>query len=162
MTPKASSQHSRARVKRPERRLRLCAGGVVLDPRGRVLVVNQNNNSWSLPKGHIDKGESVREAAEREIHEESGVRKLVFIKKLGVYERPRIGKNGGSDRSEIKRITLFLFSTRQTALKPLDPRNPVARWVQPSKVAGLLTHRKDKIFFKRILGQLPYNKKSTG
>lgn len=131
------------------------AGGVVLDPRGHVLVVNQNGNSWSLPKGHLDAGEDELTAARREIHEEAGVSELELIKKLGTYERPRIGRQGGDDASQIKRITLFLFRTKQTRLKPLDPENPEARWVPRSEVAGLLTHARDKEFFLSILKELP-------
>lgn len=56
------------------------AGGVVLNKNEEILVVNQNGNSWSLPKGHIDEGEEVLEAAVREIYEESGISKLKFIK----------------------------------------------------------------------------------
>ena len=143
------------RAGRKRGRLTESAGGVVLDPEGRVLVVSQNGNSWSLPKGHVDAGEGPMAAARREIYEESGVRDLRFLKVLGSYERPRIGKHGGSDVSQRKRITLFLFWTRQTLLRPLDSRNPEARWVERPKVAGLLTHAKDKEFFLKILNQLP-------
>ena len=138
------------------------AGGVVLNPVGDVLVVNQNNNSWSLPKGHLDEGEKALEAARREIHEESGVKDLTYIKKLGVYERPRIGRDGDDDRTETKRITLFLFTTKQMRLTPVDPDNPEARWVPRSKVADLLTHGKDKTFFLSILKQLPAPTKKHG
>ncbi len=131
------------------------AGGVVLDPRGRVLVVNQNGDSWSLPKGHLDPGEDALTAARREIHEESGIRVLDLIGELGTYERPRIGQRGGDDPAEIKRITLFLFRTPQTALKPIDPRNPEARWVGRHEVAAMLTHAKDKEFYLGILNKLP-------
>ena len=131
------------------------AGGVVLNPKGEVLVVNQNRNSWSLPKGHLDPGEDALTAAKREIHVESGVKELKLIKKLGTYERPRIGLKGGSDVSRLKRITLFLFTTEETRLKPLDPHNPEARWVDRSKVEEILTHEKDKQFFKSIISQLP-------
>src|SRR3990167_7325349 len=87
------------------------AGGVVLNPRGEVLVVNQNGNSWSLPKGHIDPGESARGAAQREILEESGVDGLTYLDDLGSYERYRIGKEGSDDLTELKTIHLFLFKT---------------------------------------------------
>ena len=33
------------------------AGGVVVNKKGRILVVNQRGTSWSLPKGHIEPGE---------------------------------------------------------------------------------------------------------
>ena len=35
------------------------------------MVVNQNHDSWSLPKGHIDEGEDKLTAAKREIFEAS-------------------------------------------------------------------------------------------
>lgn len=123
------------------------AGGVVAGPSGHIIVVNQNNNSWSLPKGHIEPGETELEAAIREIREESGITQLEFVGKLGHYARHRIGLQGVDDTSIIKSITLFLFKTPQEQLSPEDPDNPVARWVPINEVAGLLTHQKDKEFF---------------
>ena len=126
------------------------AGGVVLN-QGTVLVVNQNHDSWSLPKGHIDEGEDPLTTARREIKEESGISELTFIKDLGSYERHKIGKQGqGDDIREKKHIAMFLFSTSQQELKPEDPDNPEARWVEINKVETLLTHKKDKAFFKGI------------
>jgi ADP-ribose pyrophosphatase YjhB (NUDIX family) len=126
------------------------AGGVVTNEEGAVLVVSQCGKSWSLPKGHIDAGETALVAAKREIYEESGVRDLELIRELGSYERHRIGVNGHDDRAELKVITMFLFRTGAKSLRPVDPDNPEARWVERSKVASLLTHEKDKEFFRRV------------
>ena len=131
------------------------AGGVVLNLNGQVLVVNQNGNSWSLPKGHLDPGEDALSAAKREIYEESGVRELELLQKLGTYERSRIGLQGENDPRELKRITLFLFRTKETHLKPIDPENPEARWVDRDQVAAILTHPKDKEFYLKIVKELP-------
>ena len=131
------------------------AGGVVLNSKGDVLVVNQRGNSWSLPKGHIDPGEDALTAAKREIAEESGVTDLELVKDLGGFQRPRIGLHGGDDVSELKDIRVLLFRTRQHDLRPSDPQNPEARWVSRAEVADLLTHRKDKDFFRGILSELP-------
>jgi len=136
------------------------AGGVVLNRKGQVLVVNQRGRSWSLPKGHMEKGESVLEAARREIYEESGVKKLKFVKLLGSYERSRMGAREGevpSPRDEgvkTKKLTIFLFETDHEALKPIDPDNPEARWVDRRNVAKLLTHPKDREFFIQVLPQI--------
>jgi diadenosine hexaphosphate hydrolase (ATP-forming) len=132
----------------------ISAGGVVVNQRGEVLVVNQRGNSWSLPKGHIDFGEDALAAAKREIAEESGITELAFVRKLGVFERPRIGKHGGEDKSELKEIHIFLFTTPQVKLQPEDPENPEARWVKKDDVADLLTHPKDKAFFRGIVDSL--------
>ena len=130
------------------------AGGVVLNSMGLVLVVNQQGRSWSLPKGHIEDGESKQESAKREINEESGIDQLQFITELGSYQRYKIALDGGDDLSEQKTITIFLFKANQAELKPKDPENPEARWVKVDEVANLLTHRKDKEFFLSIINKV--------
>ena len=131
------------------------AGGVVMNARGEVVVVNQQHDSWSLPKGHVDSGESAREAAKREIAEECGIKDAEYIRELGSYERYRIGKGGiGDDTNELKHIHMFLFTTSDAALTPVDPANPEARWVPVKEVAALLTHPKDKEFFESIKDSL--------
>ena len=130
------------------------AGGVVINKDGLVLVVSQNGNSWSLPKGHIDEGENKIQAVIREIYEESGINELELIKELGSYERYRIGLDGGEDKSELKKIFMFSFKTSQNILKPIDPSNPEARWVKKEIVAELLTHKKDKEFFLSVVSEV--------
>lgn len=127
------------------------AGGVVINDTGQILIVNQKGNSWSLPKGRIEDGEDALTAAKREIYEESGVKELQVIKKLGSYERFKLGGNGYEDKSELKRITLFLFTTSEVHLSPIDPDNPEARWVKKDEVANLLTHEKDREFFLQCI-----------
>ena len=127
------------------------AGGVVINAEGHVLLVSQHGTSWSLPKGHLEEGETPLEAARREIHEETGVSQLELVRPLGSYTRHRLGADGGEDRSELKTIHLFHFKTDETKLVPQDSDNPEARWVEPERVTGLLTHAKDKEFFASIL-----------
>lgn len=128
--------------------VRKVAGGIVVGKDIKVVVVNQNHNSWSLPKGHVEKSETARDAAEREIKEETGLNKVKYICDLGVYRRHRIPLDEGrEDPNEIKEISLFLYTTDQNKLAPEDPDNPEARWVEINQVADLLTHKKDKEFF---------------
>lgn len=130
------------------------AGGVVLNKKGLILVVSQNGNSWSLPKGQLDPGEDVLAAARREIYEESGIQDLTLIRPLGSYERYRIALNGGDDRSELKTIEMFLFKTEEETLCPVDPHNPEARWAFLEEAAKLLTHAKDRDFLLKIISDL--------
>jgi ADP-ribose pyrophosphatase YjhB (NUDIX family) len=131
------------------------AGGIVLNPLNEVAVVSQRGDSWSLPKGHLDPGEDARQAAEREIAEETGITQLAFIRELGSYERYKIGKGGeGEDTDELKRIHMFLYKTLQQALQPTDADNPEAKWVPIEEVSKLLTHPKDKEFFEGIKSAL--------
>ncbi|MBS3175709.1 NUDIX domain-containing protein [Candidatus Woesearchaeota archaeon] len=128
------------------------AGGVVINKKGQVVVVSQGGTSWSLPKGHTENNETPMDAAKREIQEESGITQLQFIKDLGNYQRYKISLDGSEDTSVIKTISMFLFSTNQKILKPRDcQETPDARWVDKTKVAELLTHKKDKEFFLKIM-----------
>ena len=62
--------------------------GVVLhNSLGEVVVVNQEGNSWLLPKGGIEEGESEEEALAREIFKETGVKNFSIEEYLGSYER---------------------------------------------------------------------------
>ena len=130
------------------------AGGVVINRDGMVLVVNQRGKSLSLPKGHVDPGEGPLQAAIREIKEEAGITDLQFLRTLGAYGRYKIGLDTGEDKNEWKVLLFFLFKTGQNEFKPQDPHNPEARWVHPDQVAALLTHPKDKAFYKSIRNQI--------
>ena len=123
------------------------AGGIVLNKNGNVLVVSQRGKSWSLPKGHIEEGETAIDAAKREIEEETGITEMEFVKELGSYQRYRISPDGGEDTTEVKTIIMFLFRTSQDDLKPKDEENPEAVWMKKEDVAKILTHERDKQFF---------------
>lgn len=49
------------------------AGGVVSNEHGELLMIYLRDR-WDLPKGHIEAGESSREAAVREVEEETSIR----------------------------------------------------------------------------------------
>ena len=49
------------------------AGGVVAAAGQVLLIATAGGERWQLPKGRIEPGESARQAAEREIREETGV-----------------------------------------------------------------------------------------
>lgn len=131
-----------------------CAGGIIINNKKEVVVVNQNHDSWSLPKGHIDKGETTLEAAIREIYEETGIKNPKLIKSLGSFGRYRIGLDGKDDKSEYKTIYIFLFSSLKRGLKPIDKNNPIAKWVPHIQVANLLTHANDKKFFNQCIKEI--------
>jgi len=69
-------------------RVRLGCCAVIFDERRRVLLTRRADNGlWCLPGGAVESGESVAEACEREIWEETGLR--VRVKRLiGVYSNP--------------------------------------------------------------------------
>ena len=51
------------------------AGGLVYNDKREILFIYRNSK-WDLPKGGLEKGETVEEAAKREVEEETGVKDL--------------------------------------------------------------------------------------
>ena len=60
---------------------RPCVGIVLIDPRRRIFVARRSDtpDAWQMPQGGIDKGESPREAAFRELKEETGTDSAEFL-----------------------------------------------------------------------------------
>jgi 8-oxo-dGTP pyrophosphatase MutT (NUDIX family) len=135
-------------------RPRASAGGVVLRPDGKMVLVYQHSNSWSFPKGQLNEGESELAAAMREIGEETGVIDLTLIQELGSYQRYSIAKDGISELKEwgLRKRTIFLFTTDQTEFTPSDPDGEVTdvRWVTIDEALEMLAHPKDKEFLESV------------
>jgi diadenosine hexaphosphate hydrolase (ATP-forming) len=63
------------------------AGGVVWRRNSRggleILLIQDAKDRWTIPKGHIEEGETSKETAEREIQEETGLQKMKMQNWLG-------------------------------------------------------------------------------
>ena len=57
------------------------AGGLVLNPKKEILFIYRLG-FWDLPKGRIEKGETIEQTSVREVEEECGVANLVIVKPL--------------------------------------------------------------------------------
>lgn len=63
------------------------AGGIVFRRNAQkqveILLIQDAKNRWTIPKGHIEEGESAKETAEREIREETGLQEMNVLNWLG-------------------------------------------------------------------------------
>ncbi len=115
------------------------AGGVVCHE-GSVLVVHRPRyDDWSLPKGHLDRGETWEEAALREVREETGVRCAITsapypvsyligsdVPKLVLFylmEPTKLPKRLAGDPSEVDEVAWWDISDAVRALSYESERN---------------------------------------
>ncbi len=70
-------------------KVEISAGGIVFKrtPKGvRIAFIMDPFNKWAFAKGHVEKGESIVDAAVRETREEMGLRKLRVVAPLGTID----------------------------------------------------------------------------
>ncbi len=118
-------------------------GGVILDGRKVLLVQVKNMKGkkiWTFPKGHIEAGETPRQAALREVLEETGYKATIirpmirvkyaftfqgnYIKKMVQwYLMKKLGRIGKHDASEILSIRwVSLLKAHELVQYPSDIR----------------------------------------
>ncbi|GHT42337.1 hypothetical protein FACS189437_10200 [Bacteroidia bacterium] len=126
-------------------------GGVVLDGRKVLLVQVKNMKGkkiWTFPKGHIEPGETPRQAALREVEEETGYKAVIvrpvirvryaftlqgnYIKKtVQWYLMKKLGRIGKPDSSEILDVRwVSVAKAKEMVLYPSDLR--LLEMVEPS------------------------------
>jgi ADP-ribose pyrophosphatase YjhB (NUDIX family) len=127
-------------------------GGLVINQQGKILVVQQLDGTWSLPKGHTESGESPYDAALREIDEEASLScsKLKFIDCLGEYRRYKEKSRYG--QPELKTIVVFLFFVDGDLFTEAADTLRVS-WETADRVRDLLSYVEDREFFLRVVGK---------
>jgi uracil-DNA glycosylase len=117
------------------------SGAVVVGPRGRVLLLRRADEGfWCLPKGKLERDESVRDAAVREVREETGLgvrllRPIAHVR-YAYYWPPR--------RTNFdKRISYFLALPTGGRLRP-EAGFDEARWATRREAMTLLAWPNDQ------------------
>jgi ADP-ribose pyrophosphatase YjhB (NUDIX family) len=65
------------------------ASAIVADHEHRILLIRRSDNElWSVPGGRMEIGESISDAASREVLEETGIRARP-IRVVGIYSSPK-------------------------------------------------------------------------
>jgi ADP-ribose pyrophosphatase YjhB (NUDIX family) len=102
------------------------SGGLVKNEKNQYLFIYRRG-SWDLPKGKIDKGESKKDAAIREVEEETGLKTMKIISRLGVTRhtyRSNVGR-----RLIKKSYWYFIEAPSQRLIPQLDEDIQEAKWM---------------------------------
>jgi 8-oxo-dGTP pyrophosphatase MutT (NUDIX family) len=128
------------------------AGGLVIrNLRGRpfLAVVRVRDKVLALPKGHPEKGESMQEAALREVREETGL-DATPVEKLGDirYWYARDGER------VLKVVSFFLLRYRSGRLADHDDEVEEALWIPLEEAPKRLAYRGEKDMAKTAMSRL--------
>jgi len=132
------------------------AGGVVFRPNADgtgwdiIAVQRARHGDWSLPKGHIESGETRQQAAIREVKEESGIDARV-VHPLGEVDYFFRKSGGGLIH---KTVYHFLLEAANDQLGGPNWEVSEARWVDVNGADDLLTYAKDKEVVAMALTEL--------
>jgi len=109
-----------------------------LDRRGRLL--------WSLPKGHIEPGETAEDAAVREVAEETGIRGRV-LRQLGTIDFWFVAEG----RRVHKTVHHYLLLAEGGELSDADIEVTEVAWVPLNELAATLAYDDER----RLVEQVP-------
>lgn len=72
-----------------------------IDGKWEVLLVHHQKGHWAFPKGHADEEESPKQAAVRELEEETGLRVLRFLDVEPLKEQYVFSRGGDNVEKEV-------------------------------------------------------------
>ena len=132
------------------------AGGLVLDclgPTARGALIGRLDRRgrllWSLPKGHVEKGETESQTAVREVAEETGIRGTV-VGKLGTIDFWFV--------AEGRRVHKTVHHYLLTAVDPVDGLElsdaavevSEVAWVPLAELPGRLAYADERRLLERV------------
>jgi 8-oxo-dGTP pyrophosphatase MutT (NUDIX family) len=146
---------AKAKAQKPKQTLpvrrEISAGGVIwrrTKPDGRiqiVLVRPAGRDTWVLPKGHVEPGEAVKDAAAREATEESGLQ-VVPGERLGdvSYVYSWHDSPGQPAVRIFKRVYFYLMEAAGGDLLSHDAEIAEATWVDLQDASQRASHKSER------------------
>ena len=137
------------------------SGGIVIKSRGskiRILLIKDPYGKWTWPKGNIDKGETSLDAAKREIREETGLKNIEPLSKIGqtnyFYKRKK--------RLIYKTVYLYLFKLSGNEKLSIQKREiEDGGWFSEEEALSRIGYKGSKDFLKKAIGVFrQYNKRT--
>ncbi len=127
------------------------SGGVIIKKTAndiKVLLIKDGYGRWTWPKGHIEKGETSKAAALREICEEVGLKNISTIEKISSIKYFYHLK----DELIFKTVFIYLFeAVGNEALRVLRSEISAAKWLTPENALDKVEYEGSKEVLKKAI-----------
>ena len=120
-----------------------CGCIVIDDIDNKVLIVKQRAGHWGFPKGRMEKNETERETALREVKEETNLDVEIIGEKTF--------KDQYKTKRGIKEVVFFIAKKIGGEIKPQIKEIQEIKWVHYQYALKFLTHNSTKEIFKKFL-----------
>lgn len=107
-----------------------------------LLIKNKRSSHWGFPKGHLEKGESNKDAALREVLEETGIHLKIHD---GFESVSKYMVRGRID----KRVSIFVGTTDDVTTVIQEAEIEEYIWLTYNKALPLLKFENDKVILKK-------------
>ena len=132
-------------------------GIILLNKNNKIFVakrIDNPKNFWQMPQGGVDKGESLLEAAYRELKEETNITKVKLIKEIEgtlTYELPshllgKIWKGKYKGQKQKWFLMKFLGSDSDINIKTENPEFIEWKWIDLEKITEVVVDFKLHVY----------------
>lgn len=118
--------------------------GTIIIENNKVLLIQQTDNAWGFPKGHVENNEKEQETAIRETKEETNLDVEIISNKKYITNY--------KINSEIdKEVIFFLAKKTSDKIKKQDEEIKNIKWVDLTKAFDIITYENTKNLYKEVL-----------
>ena len=118
--------------------------GTIIIENNKVLLIQQTDNAWGFPKGHIENNETEQETAIRETKEETNLDVEIISNKKYII-------NYKINNEIDKEVIFFLAKKTSDKIKKQDEEIKNIKWVDLNQAFDIITYENTKDLYKEVL-----------
>ena len=114
--------------------------GTIIIENNKVLLIQQTDNAWGFPKGHVENNEKEQETAIRETNLD-----------VEIISNKKYITNYKINNEIDKEVIFFLAKKTSDKIKKQDEEIKNIKWVDLTKAFDIITYENTKNLYKEVL-----------